>query len=139
MSGATLLKSQYFPAGGLFLCCPYKLGQSSMYKGLDISCAGWNPVFINLTRLVCQECRDTFPFGCSLSSSSRVDIGNAEGMNYPNARCFDSTPWSMWRDSAGWSTRGRITENTMRTFTRTATKSGSWDKLKFAHKQRAVS
>ena len=68
-----------------FLCCPYKLGQSSMYKGLDISCAGWNLVFINLSRLVCQECRDTFPVGCSLSSSSRVDIGNAEGMNYPTA------------------------------------------------------
>lgn len=56
---------------------------SCKYKGLDISCAGWNALFINLTRLVYQECRDTFPVSCSLSSSSRVDIGNAEGMNYP--------------------------------------------------------
>ena len=56
---------------------------SCKYKGQDISCAGWNALFINLTRQIYQECRDTFPVGCSLSSSSRVDIGNAEGMNYP--------------------------------------------------------
>ena len=29
--------------------------------------------------------------------------------------------WSMWRASAGWSTRGRITAKTVRTFMRTAT------------------
>ena len=36
--------------------------------------------------------------------------------------------WSMWRASAGWSTRGRITANTVRTFMRTATRSASWVK-----------
>lgn len=56
---------------------------SCKYKGRDISCAGWNALFINLTRLIYQECGDTFPVGCSLLSSSRIDIGNAEGMNYP--------------------------------------------------------
>lgn len=36
--------------------------------------------------------------------------------------------WFMWRASAGWSTRGRITANTVRTFMRTATRSASWVK-----------
>ena len=30
--------------------------------------------------------------------------------------------WSMWKASVGWSTKGQITANTARTFTKTATK-----------------
>ena len=48
----------------------------------------------------------------------------------PRKRPQISSPatWSMWRASAGWSTRGRITANTVRTFMRTATRSASWVK-----------
>lgn len=38
--------------------------------------------------------------------------------------------WSMWKASVGWSTKGQITANTARTFTKTATKSASWVDLK---------
>ena len=38
--------------------------------------------------------------------------------------------WFMWRASAGWNTKGQITANTARTFTKTATKSASWADLK---------
>lgn len=36
---------------------------------------------------------------------------------------------SMWRASAGWSTRAPITVKMARTFTKTATKLGSWDEV----------
>ena len=38
--------------------------------------------------------------------------------------------WFMWRASVGWNTKGQITANTARTFTKTATKSASWADLK---------
>ena len=38
--------------------------------------------------------------------------------------------WFMWRASVGWNTKGQITANTARIFTKTATKSASWVDLK---------
>lgn len=38
--------------------------------------------------------------------------------------------WFMWRASVGWNTKGQITANTARTFTKMGTKSASWADLK---------
>jgi len=53
------------------------------YKNQVINCAGWNALFINLVKAFYQDYSKVFPVGKSLSSSSRVDIGDQAGMIYP--------------------------------------------------------
>lgn len=56
---------------------------SCTYKGRNIPCSGWNSVFINVTKAIYFDCKESFPVGRSLSASSRVDIGSSDGMIYP--------------------------------------------------------
>lgn len=56
---------------------------SCLYKNQAVPCGGWNALFVNFTRLVFEEYRECFTIPCVLTSSSRVDIGNADGMRYP--------------------------------------------------------
>lgn len=56
---------------------------SCEYKGHSVQCNGWNELYINLVKLIYTECAETFPISCKLSSSSRIDIGNSDGMVNP--------------------------------------------------------
>ncbi len=56
---------------------------SCKYKGHSVQCNGWNELYINLVKLIYTECTETFPISCKLSSSSRIDIGNSDGMVNP--------------------------------------------------------
>ena len=56
---------------------------SCTYRGSTIQCNGWNALFINLVRAFYKDCAASFPVGGQLSSSSRIDIGDAKSMIYP--------------------------------------------------------
>lgn len=53
------------------------------YKDQPINLSGWNAIFHALVQAIYRDYRDTFPVGQSLSSSSRIDTGTADGMIYP--------------------------------------------------------
>ena len=56
---------------------------SCKYKNQLLFLSGWNTVFHTLVRKIYNEYRTVFPVGKSLSSSSRIDTGTADGMIYP--------------------------------------------------------
>ncbi len=56
---------------------------SCTYKGNPVSGTAWNALFINVVRLIWQDCKETFPVGKSLSASARIDIGPVEDMINP--------------------------------------------------------
>ncbi len=56
---------------------------SCTYKGNPVPGTGWNALFINVVRLIYQDCKETFPVGKSLSASTRIDIGPVENMINP--------------------------------------------------------
>ena len=56
---------------------------SCRYKGTPIKLSGWNAIFHALVQAIYKDYKDVFPVGQSLSSSTRIDTGTAEGMIYP--------------------------------------------------------
>lgn len=65
--------------------CSYKYTKpiSCDYKDCRIKCNGWNELYINLVKSIYKEYKEIFPVHCKLSTSSRVDIGVADGMVNP--------------------------------------------------------
>jgi hypothetical protein len=53
------------------------------YKGQPIELSGWNAIFHALVQKIYRDYKDIFPVGRSLSSSNRIDVGNAKEMIYP--------------------------------------------------------
>lgn len=56
---------------------------SCKYKGQPIDLSGWNAIFHALVQAIYKDYKNIFPVGKSLSASTRVDTGPAEGMIYP--------------------------------------------------------
>lgn len=56
---------------------------SCTYKGCPINLSGWNAIFHRLVKAIYEDYKETFPLGKSLSASSRVDTGAANGMINP--------------------------------------------------------
>ena len=74
------------------------------------------------------------PVEASVDSNARPTAESEHASEHPPRRrrslICNPAIWSMWRASVGWNTKGQITANTARTFTKMGTKSASWADLK---------
>lgn len=56
---------------------------SCTYRGCPITLSGWNAIFRAIVKAIYEDYKENFPLGQSLSASSRVDTGAADGMINP--------------------------------------------------------